>query len=645
MWHFMIKYRRSVGPLILLALLFFNEPLYPQQKNNIDSILSSQPEKIRNLPESSTLIVNGNPGIPESLIPFNAQNDKQTAILLDSLKIKASKYLLTKKLYGLLIVSPGPSSQKNISKSSEADYLQYSGKRIRNIEIQRLDVFGSNIYNPLISNPNKIENILNKTHLNTNDFIIRKNLLFSEGDTISPLRLSDNERILRTLPFINDSRIVVIPVSDDEADIVVITRDVYSLGASIDYSSLRKGTVSIFEKNLLGLGHEFRLDIPFDTNLPDSPGFGLSYKVDNISKSFINMNIFYFNGLGRKNYGFSLDRKLISYTTKYGGGISISEMFTTEDLGTLPVPEPLKYNLQDYWLSRSFLLNKEKVTRLIFGARYTNNNVFDHPLILPDSYFNLQQYKMFLGSAAISIQKYYKTNLIYGYGRTEDIPYGGLLNLTIGREINEFKYRFYTGINLSAGQSIKSIGYLYFSTGFSTFLHDGITEQGQLQLRTNFFSNLLYLGNYRIRNFIKVDYTRGFDRYSDEYITFRHENGFSGFSNDTIKGTQRLTVSLESVFFSPKYFYGFRFAFFAFADLGYLSGTNEMVSVGGVLSGVGLGLRVRNDNLVFNTLQIRLGFYPNLPQFSKVNYLDISGEQMLKPDNFDPGPPSILTYR
>jgi hypothetical protein len=645
MWHFMIKYRRSVGPLILLALLFFNEPLYPQQKNNIDSILSSQPEKIRNLPGSSTLIVNGNPGIPESLIPFNAQNDKQTTILLDSLKIKASKYLLTKKLYSLLIVSSGPSSQKNISKSSEADYLQYSGKRIRNIEIQRLDVFGSNIYNPLISNPNKIENILNKTHLNTNEFIIRKNLLFSEGDTISPLRLSDNERILRTLPFINDSRIVVIPVSDDEADIVVITRDVYSLGASIDYSSLRKGTVSIFEKNLLGLGHEFRLDMPFDANLPDSPGFGLSYKVDNISKSFINMNIFYFNGLGRKNYGFSLDRKLISYTTKYGGGISISEMFTTEDLGTLPVPEPLKYNLQDYWLSRSFLLNKEKVTRLIFGARYTNNNVFDHPFILPDSYFNLQQYKMFLGSAAISIQKYYKTNLIYGYGRTEDIPYGGLLNLTIGREINEFKYRFYTGINLSAGQSIKSIGYLYFSTGFSTFLHDGITEQGLLQLRTNFFSNLLYLGNYRIRNFIKVDYTRGFDRYSDEYITFRHENGFSGFSNDTIKGTQRLTVSLESVFFSPKYFYGFRFAFFAFADLGYLSGTNEMVSVGGVLSGVGLGLRIRNDNLVFNTLQIRLGFYPNLPQFSKVNYLDISGEQMLKPDNFDPGPPSILTYR
>ena len=40
----------------------------------------------------------------------------------------------------------------------------------------------------------KLENLLNKTHVNTNEKIIRKNLLFSEGDTISPLTLSDNER-------------------------------------------------------------------------------------------------------------------------------------------------------------------------------------------------------------------------------------------------------------------------------------------------------------------------------------------------------------------------------------------------------------------------------------------------------------------
>ncbi len=91
---------------------------------------------------------------------------------------------------------------------------------------------------------------MNKTHFNTNENIIRKNLLFSEGDTISPLILSDNERILRQLPYIDDARIIVVPVSDDEADIVVYTKDVYSLGGSFTYNGLKKGNVSVFDKNI-----------------------------------------------------------------------------------------------------------------------------------------------------------------------------------------------------------------------------------------------------------------------------------------------------------------------------------------------------------------------------------------------------------
>ena len=400
-----------------------------------------------------------------------------------------------------------------------------------------------------------------------------------------------------------------------------------------------------FDKNVFGLGHEFRLQIPYDSDLPDSPGFGIQYNINNIRKSFINLNVYYFDGLGKKTYGFSLDRKLISSTTKYAGGISIREMFTTEDLDTMLVPGPLKYNLQDYWLSRSFLLDKESVTRLIFGARYTNNNVFDHPFILPDSYHYLQKYRIFLGSAAISLQKFYKTNLIYSYGHTEDIPYGGLFNVTVGKEINEFKDRFYTGVSFSAGHSVPRIGYLYGSLGYSSFYYGHEIQQGMINIRTNFFSNLSYLGNFRIRNFVKIDYTRGFNRNTDEYLRFTRENGFSGFRNDSLGGAQRLSLSLESVLFSPANYIGFRFAFFAFANTGYLFRTNEAAGNGELISYVGLGIRIRNDNLVFNTFQIRLGYYPNLPLNSKVNYFLVSGEQLLNPSNFDPGPPSILPYR
>jgi hypothetical protein len=632
--------------LIILAHLILINPLYPQNPTRRDSISRSNPDKINYLPGYRTFLVNGNLiKIPETPVPSRIEIGEKKPEFFDSLKLKASRYLITRKLYDFVIVSAKPLLPGHFIRSSDADFRRYTGRKIRNIEIRRLGVFGSDINNPDYFEPNRTESILNKTHLKTNEFIIRKNLLFSSGDTISALVLSDNERILRQLPFIEDSRILVVPVSGGEADIIVLTKDVYSLGASYKYSGIKKGDFALFDKNILGLGHEFRLEIPYNSDLPDSPGFGIGYNIDNISKTFINLDLYYYDGLGKKTYGFDLQRKLVSSTTKYAGGISVREMFTTEDLDTLTVPEPLKYNLQDYWLLRSFLINRESVSRIIIGARYTNNNVFDHPFILPDSYHYIQKYSLFLGSVAFSARKFYKTNLIYTYGRTEDIAYGGMINMTLGKEINEFKDRIYGSINLSGGKSIKSFGYIYSSLGISTFFSGDKTEQGLLSLKTSYFSNLQYLRNFRVRNFIRFDYTRGFDRNSNEELTFSREGGFSGFKNDSVGGKQRLGLSLESVLFSPANFYGFRFAFFAFADIGYLFGTNEFVGTGEVLSSLGIGIRIRNDHLVFNTFQIRLGFWPNLPDFSKVNYFSVSGEKLLNPDNFDPGPPALIPFR
>ncbi len=640
-----MKYLITTCLTAIVVPFFIDIPLFSQKQLRNDTI-SRIPEGRINHLGYRTLSVKGIiVKIPDTPVPPAISSGDRLPVFFDSLKMKASRYLITKKLYELMVVNPKPLPVTSLNRSSDIDFRLYTGRRIRNIEIRKLNVFGTDINNPDYFHPNKIETLLNRTHLNTNDFIIRKNLLFKKGDAVSPLILSDNERLLRELPFIVDSRILVVPAGNNEADIIVITKDVYSLGVDLRYSGTHSGDFSIFDRNILGIGHEFRLEVPYDSNLPDSPGFGISYEINNISKTFLNLNVFFYDGLGKKTYGFDLQRKLMSSATKYAGGISVKEMFTTEDLDTMAVPGPLKYNLQDYWLMRSFLLNKESVSRLIVGVRYTNNNVFDHPFILPDSYHYLQKYELFLGSLAFSMRKFYKTSMIYSYGPTEDIPYGGMANLTVGREINEFRDRIYGGVSVSAGQSIPSIGYFYSSAGISAFFNGKKTEQGLLHLGTSYFSNLQYLGKYRVRNFVRMDYIRGFDRNSDEKIVFNTENGFSGFRNDSVGGRQRINLSFESVFFRPGNFYGFRLAFFAFGDLGYLFGTNEYITQGEVLSSIGVGIRVRNDNLVLNTFQIRFSFFPNLPDYSKVNYVNVSGENLLKPDNFDPGPPSLVPYR
>jgi hypothetical protein len=632
--------------LIILAFLFINKPAFSQNTDIQDTIIRVprgsfiQFNEKRSFIPKDTLIK-----IPGSMVFANHSKNDRTITFYDSLKSKASKKTVTKALYDLVIVSPDTSNIKKITSKSQESYSEYSGRKIRKIQIQRLNVFGANIDNPGYYSPHGVEKILNSTHINTNENIIKKYLLFSEGDTLSPLTLSDNERILRQLPYIDDARIIVVPVSGEEADILVVTKDVYSLGGSIALKSPTSGTVRFFERNIFGMGHEFELDIPYSSGTPDSPGIGLNYNINNIQKSFIDLNLNYANGLGKRTYGISLEKILISTATKYAGGVTVRETFTTEDLDTLPVPQPLKINFQDFWVQRAFLINKETATRIIIGARYTNNNVFERPLIGSNSYHSLQRYKFIMGSAALSVQQYYKTSLIYNYGRTEDVPYGMLLRLSAGLEMNEFKERAYTGIDISFGQSAEKLGYFYFAAGYGAYFREGNTEQGVLQFRMKHFSNLLYLGRYKIRNFVNAEYTRGFNRYTDEYLVIPKKNGFSGFANDSLRGGQRLILSLESVVFSPVNFFGFRFSFFGFADMAFLGSTKDIIDMEGTVTSLGLGLRIRNDNLIFNTFQIRIGYFPDPPQYSRISNIIVSGEQLLRPNNFDPGPPIVIPYR
>ena len=646
MSHAINKKKILPQPFIILVVFFFHETAFSQITVKQDTtlkiprgtyILSKDIKTF--VPKDTVIQISG------TLVKVDSSRKDKTITFYDSLKIRASRTKLTRALFDLVIVSPDTTSRKKVASNSQENFTEYSGKKIRKIQIQRLNVFGADVNYPGYYNPHGVERLLNSTHVNTNENIIRKYLLFSEGDTLSPLILSDNERIIRQLPFINDARIIVIPVSSEEADIVVVTKDVYSLGADLVLRSAYSGTFRVFEKNIFGIGHELDVAIPYSKGSSESPGIGLNYIVKNIHKSFIDLNLNYYNALGMRTYGIGVTRNLVSSATKYAGGVSILQTFTTEDLDTLPVPQPLKYTYQDYWLSRSFLINKEPATRIITGIRYTINNVFARPLIDPNSFHSLQKYQFLIGSVALSIQKYYKTSLIYNYGRTEDIPAGMLFRLSAGKEFNEFYSRIYSGLDLSYGYSSEALGYFYTSAGFGTYIRQHQTNQGVFALQMKYFSNLLFPGSLKIRNFVNISYTRGFDRDNEEYLSIPKSNGFSGFSNDSLRGDQRLIIDLESVVFNPINVLGFRFAFFGFADVAFLAATNRIIDKGDFLTGIGVGIRIRNDNLIFNTFQIRIGYFPNPPPYSTINNLILSGEQLLRPNNFDPGPPTVIPYQ
>jgi len=436
----------------------------------------------------------------------------------------------------------------------------------------------------------------------------------------------------------------VVPADSNWADIAVIVREKYPVGANLRIDDIRSGKVGIFTSNFVGLGHELEISTPYDFNEYDAPGIGLRYSINNIARTFSRLNMHFSDGLGTTHMGGAFSRNFVTSETRWAWSASVIFTRTNDRIDTMAVPAPLRFTWQDYWAARSFILDRSTVTRLIIMGRYMHNNVFRRPGIDAFSYYRMQNYQSVTGSIALSSQRFINTSLIYSYGRTEDIPYGYMAELFLGREKNEFKWRSYAGGTIAYGNLYTGVGYLYTGAGISAFYNNGHTEQGLFQGSLRYFTPLARVGRSRMRTFINLNFCRGFNRYSDEYLYFRDDGLIRGFRNDSLGGNTRIAVSVEPVLFVYKPVVGFRFALFAFADAGLLSRGRQMGSDYYTVAALGGGVRIRNDQLVLNTLQLRIAWYPNSPPWSESSLLTANSIMRLRPPGFEPDPPGLVPY-
>src|SRR5690606_36282572 len=125
-------------------------------------------------------------------------------------------------------------------------------------------------------------------HQTTREQVIRKNLFFKRNDRLLPILLADNERHLRDQTYLNDVKIVVNPVAGtrDSVDIVVLTKDVLSLGGKFRMSSLNKVEVAAREENFAGRGVRIMVGAYYDQGRRRQFGYSAEYIARNIGGSF-----------------------------------------------------------------------------------------------------------------------------------------------------------------------------------------------------------------------------------------------------------------------------------------------------------------------------------------------------------------------
>lgn len=563
-----------------------------------------------------------------------AQDDKNKKEPLDS-------FLLRQKgIIGQLAESLMTDTLEEINTGllrNDMPFQKYKDRVIRHIKIQALE-FGVSIADTSKRASDKLKRLADRFHSNTREFVIRNNLFFAEGEKLSPYLLGDNEKHLRDLSFLQDAKIKVIPVrgSRDSVDILVLSKDVLSLGGSFKIHGSKSLALGVSEDNLNGRGDKIQVQGLIDTDRERKLGYGFEFINRNMGGSFVNAAI----GFSSYNKSFSSDKKeetigylrltrpLVNRFMKwtYGAEIELHETNNYYNTDSLYHQDfKYKYNRIDAW--GAWNIDADKIdgirnsarTRWLIGLRALQQNFENKPLKYTDLYNpGFADQKAVLSDISFFRQNFYKTQYIYGFGRNEDVPAGMDASFTAGWTKKDGRERPYTGINFNRYYFTEHRDYFNFSLGAGGYFYKRKLEDIDLVGKVDFFTRLHNLKrNWKQRFFIGASATRQINSLLSEPLRLESEYGLQEIRNNWQGGDFRITGKAETVFFSPWSLLYFRFAPFVFANSTLIHLKVDSVYDQKLFSSIGGGLRIRNESLIFGTIEFRGMYFPRKNFFNE----------------------------
>ena len=561
----------------------------------------------------------------------------------DSVKIYQDIHDLSKKsrfnkfVYKLLFRSSALSVEAVVpdrTKQKKALMVSKSnGKIIRTISIETLDPFGYSIRDESRVPRRGIDRFGNAIHVKTKVFTIRNLVLFKKNERCDSLLLKETERLIRSQRYIREVVVIPVPVAtaSDSVDIKIRVLDSWTLIPNGSLSG-NQSSVKLTERNILGFGHQISGEIE-NKFTPKVQAIFAQYSVSNIKNSFVRLDLDYSNEYNNDSRrSLAINRPFYSVVARNAGGFQIENRRYTEffPVADTLIGVPTKYEYVDYWYGHAFKINGEntfdqKTTNLILAYSYNRKAYLLDPGILFDETNFFATEKNSIGYIGISKQRFYQDKFIFNYEITEDIPYGENMALILGYQNKADRSRWYSGISISKGKKY-TFGYLSTFMEWGSFYTKGVTEQTAFKVGFNYFSPLLYIGNWKLRQFIKPTYIWGNNRDSSfkDQLTLNNYYGIEGFNN-RLTGTQKWLVSLQTQTYIPGSWNGFRFSPYLNVSMGSLANKNALFA-SKVYSKFSIGVQINNDYLVFNSFQISLSYYPSIP---------FEGDNLLKTNSFE----------
>jgi hypothetical protein len=575
--------------------------------------------------------------------------DRMNMNSLSMLKSRGDNNFFTRNLFSLIIKGTQPPKEQ-MGVVSTLYFAPFDGRKIKSIRIQQLDVFGPTFQDTSRQSSGWIEKTANSLHMKTTERKLRGQLLFNEGDPVNPRLMSENEKYIRDLPYIEDVAIILSPADgfNDGVDVMVIIKEKFEYGITGNLST-NAGEIEITDQNMFGIGHQFSLMRSYNLDENTRWGGGFKYEISDLDRKFIRTGIEYIDNYSKKAWNVFIEKKYISSKDDWAGGITcnrvLSDYFLTPYSYTR-TDTSASYLTTDVWYGKQLKswYNYLTIGSITLAGRHLHQN-FYHTASTQYTNTIFRNHDFFIGSVGISKRYLFKNNLVYGYGITEDIPYGRYAELAFGADVDSYKTRPYAHFRYSKANILTGGSYLKWELGIGGYLNNSKVEQGVILLSSNYFSNFVYLNGHPYRFFVDMELLSGINRYPEEYLVINHKYGIRDYFSMNTLGTTRLKINIESVRFWEWNKYGFRFAHYFFSDAAFLSNKPERILNDQFYAGVGVGIRVHNESLVFNVLEIRLSWIPIAPRDHNPLIFNAFGRPKAKFDDFLGGKPQEIPYR
>src|SRR4051794_5806518 len=198
-----------------------------------------------------------------------------------------------------------------------AEALEAAGLRIGEIIVDNGDVF-----DPSIPEENHaIFRLANRLHIETRPDVIRDQLLFQPGDSFSAHLVHESERILRANTYLFDARVEPVRIHDGLVDVIVHTKDVWTLNPGVNFGRSGGENSSGFqfeESNLLGTGREIMVGYDQDV---DRSSRQIRYTDPHFRGTWNELKLAYENNSDGKLRELSYKQPFYSLATSRAGGV------------------------------------------------------------------------------------------------------------------------------------------------------------------------------------------------------------------------------------------------------------------------------------------------------------------------------------